>query len=800
MLGNNFCFHCGLEIGSKEVYSLLINNEIKFMCCKGCLSVAKFIIDNNFGDYYEHRIGFNKTVDYESYDENDIYDDVLYQEKFLKKKEDFDYVVLAIDGITCAACTWLIEHHLKRINGVKSVFVNLSTSRASIVFNLSVLRLSFLLNEITKLGYKAYPYSYKKIENLHNLEYKRELKRLIVAGLGMSQVMMLSASLYVGEGRDLHYVYWNFIRWINFLITTPVLFFSAWNIFFSAFNNLRTKFFGMDFTISLSLALAYLASIFNLVNKSGDVYFDSICMFIFFLLVGRFLEMRARHHSNNIVYSLQELTSGTANLFVNGDIKNIFIENICIDDILLVKVGENVPVDSEIIEGFSYFDESMLTGESNPIYKSVGNYLVGGSVNLNNVVLVKAIKNAKDSTINTIVCMLDEAFASKPKLVVLSDVVANFFIFIVLILTFFVSLLWFFLSDDVNILNIVLSMLVITCPCALSLAVPVALTSSMNFFIKNGFLITRNNVLEIVNNVTDVVFDKTGTLTLNKFTLEKIKLNSEVSLNFVFSISRLLEKESNHPISKVFYNTNIKHLECLSVNSIKNCPGMGVEGVIDNVCYRLGKPEFISDWVKNYIDLNYNGVYIILSDKDRILAWFKITNPIRFGVYDCISNLKCFNIKTHILSGDSFDNVFLIAQKNSVDYFKSNASFEDKINYIKMLQKNNSVVMMIGDGINDAPALNLSDISVSMGSGVDLTKINSDAILLNNDLSIIFKVIKHCKKLKSIVKQNIFWAIFYNIVGLFLASINLISPYYAALGMSVSSLFVVLNSLRLSKF
>lgn len=796
MLDNKICFHCGLEINIANNYSLMINDEIRFMCCNGCLAVSKFIVDNNFGDYYSHRVGFNKTIDSEAFDENIIYDDELYQKKFLKKKGMLEYIVLALDGVTCAACTWLIEHHLNCINGVENVFVNLATSRAHITFDLTLVRLSVLVTEISKLGYKAYPYSYKKVENLHKLEYRKELKKLVVAGLGMSQVMMLSASLYVGEGKDLHYVYWNFIRWVNFLITTPVLIFSAWNIFFSAFNSLKSKNFGMDFTVSLSIILAYFASVFNLFDKSGDVYFDSICMFIFFLLVGRFLEMRARHHSNNIVYSLQELTSGSANLFINGNIKNILIENVCIDDILLVKSGETVPVDSEIIDGFSYFDESMLTGESIPIYKNIGDYLVGGSVNLSNVVFVKAVKKSNDSTISIIINLLDNAFSSKPKITILTDVVANFFILGVLFCTLFVSLLWFFLAD-VNIFNIILSMLVITCPCALSLAVPVALTSSMNFLIKNGFLITRNNALEVINNITDVVFDKTGTLTLNKFVLEKIRLNSNVNLNFVFSIANLLEKESNHPIANAFSNPDFISSDDLFLEVLKNYPGMGVEGKINNVFYRLGKPDFIKNWVKNYVDIDYNGVHVVLANSNSVLAWFKLSNPIRQHAIFCVSDLKKNNIRSHILSGDSFYNVFNVYKKTEADFFKHNASFEDKLKYIHSLQSGGSVVMMIGDGVNDAPSLNLSNISVSMGSGVDLAKINSDAILLNNDLLVISKVIKHCKKLKSIINQNVFWAIFYNISGLFLASLNLISPYYAALGMSFSSLLVVLNSLRL---
>lgn len=799
MTCNKLCFHCGLEINPLINYSLLINNEVNFFCCKGCFAVTNFIIDNNFGDYYSHRTGFNKTIDLESSDKNYIYDDTVYQSKFLKKKDDFEYVVLALDGITCAACTWLIEYHVKKINGVKNIFVNLGTSRAHITFNLNAVRLSFLINEINKLGYKAYPYSYKKVENLNNIEYKKSLKKLIVAGLGMSQVMMLSASLYVGEGKDLHYIYWNFIRWINFIITTPVIFYSSYDIFFSAFNNLKSRFFGMDFTVSLSLVLAYFASILNLLNKVGDVYFDSICMFVFFLLVGRFLEMRARHHSNNIIYSLQELTSGSSNIVLNGEVKPVLTENICVNDVLLVKIGETIPVDAEIIDGFSYVDESMLTGESIPIYKSNGDYLVGGSINLSNSIIIKAIKKSCDSTINSIINLLEETFNSKPKFFVLSDYIANFFILCVIFLTILASFLWFVFSD-VNILNIALSMLVITCPCALSLAVPVALTSSMNFFIKNGFLITKNNVLEVMNNITDVVFDKTGTLTLNKFVLEKVKLNTALSLDFVISIAKLLEKNSNHPIASAFNKINFCSDQNFLITFAKNYDGMGVEGVINNVTYRLGKPDFIKNWVNNYVDLDYTGVYVVLANKSLILAWFKMSNPVRKNVDKCVLDLKKNNIKLHILSGDTFYNVACVSQKTGINIFKSNVSFNDKVEYIKQIQTNGGVVMMIGDGVNDALALNSSNISVSMGSGIDLAKISSDAILLNNDLLVLSKVFNHCKKLKIIIKQNIFWAICYNISGLFLASFNLISPYYAALGMSVSSLFVVLNSLRLSKY
>lgn len=793
------CFHCGLKVQVNCTYSLNIDNNIRFMCCRGCMFVAKFIIDNNFGEYYLYRTDFSKTADEELHNKNYIYDSLAYKTKFIYKKENYDYLVLAIDGITCAACTWLIEQHLKKMHGIFDIFVNLSTCRAHITFDLSSIKVSFILNELSKLGYKAYPYSYKDSEKVYKNEYNLELKKLIVAGIGMSQVMMLSASLYIGEGKDMHYMYWNFIRWINFFITTPVLIFSGWNIFISAFRGLLVKFIGMDFTISLSLILAYIASLINLVNVSGDVYFDSICMFIFFLLIGRFLEMRARHHSSNIVYSLQELTHGTANLFRDNEIIIIPIDDICINDVLVVKPGDIVPVDGEIIDGSSNFDESVLTGESLPINKDKGFNVIGGSTNITSSVMIKSTKNSGESIINAIIKLLNEAVYSKPKINIISDRVAYIFIIAVLAITFLVSGIWL-LVGHTNVLNIALSMLVITCPCALSLATPIAITTSINFLTKHGFLITRGVSLEYINKITDIVFDKTGTLTLNEFVLDKIKLNANVSIDFVFSIAFLLEEHSEHPIAKAFLKYKFNKNETRYTKGVvKNYVNNGIEGNINGVIYRLGKLAFIRDWVKNYSSIDFDDFFIILADENNILAWFKLTNPLRKNAVMCISKIKSFNIETHILSGDSFKNVKHISDLLSIEHICSNASAQDKIGYIENLQLNGGIVMMVGDGINDTPALNISNVSIAMGSGVDLAKINADAILLNNDLLVIIESMKHCRKLKVIINQNICWAIIYNIVGLLLAGLNVISPYYAAIGMSFSSLVVVLNSMRLGK-
>lgn len=794
------CFHCGSDVPEKSNYSLFFNNELKVMCCAGCLAVFNFIVCNNFGDYYLYRTEFNKKIDKKMLSENLIYDDLSCQLKFIKKKSGLDYVVLAIDEITCAACTWLIEHHIKKINGVHDIFVNLSTCRAHLKFDLNIVKLSFILDEISKIGYRAYPYLYKKNENINKIEYNKELKKLVVAGLCMSQVMMLSASLYVGEGKDLHYSYWNFIRWVNFVITTPVLLFSGLDIIKSAFRNLLLKTFGMDFTITISLILAYIASIFNLFYKSGDVYFDSICMFIFFLLIGRFLEMRARHYSSNIIYSLQELTIESANLITtNNIIKKVLSEHLKVNDLFLVRPGEIVPVDGILIEGNTDFDESALTGESASVYKTIDSIILAGTTNLCNPVLVKVIRTKHDSVINSIINILDTSFDTKPNIKILSDGMVNFFIICILFLTFIVSFVWF-VVDSSNVLNIMLAMLVITCPCALSLAVPVAVTSSMTFLVRIGFLVTKDHVLNMITNITDVIFDKTGTLTSSNVILDKIKINGELDLGFVFSLARALEENSIHPIANAFLNCNLNYLKIdCSKNYLKIYHNNGIEGKLFGKLYRIGKCDFIREWVDNYIDIKLQGFYILLSNKEKILAWFKLKNSLRKNAYESIFEMRNLNINVHMLSGDSFENVYFVSKLLNICNFVSNASFNDKVMYVKNLQKKGKIVMMIGDGVNDAPALNSANISVTMGSGVDLAKIYSDSILLNNNLLNLPRIIKHCKKLKLIINQNIFWAIFYNIFGILLAALGFVSPYYAAIGMSFSSFFVVLNSLRLSK-
>lgn len=796
------CFHCNSLIYNNDDYCIIINGITRYMCCPGCLAVAKFIIDAGFADYYSYRNSYNLTVN-EKFIENEYINETF----FFKKNENiknlsYNSITIAIDGITCSACTWLIERHLRSINGIYNVYVNLSTCRANISYDSKTVKLNFIINEFKKIGYLAYPYTAKKQEEIHKNEYRREIKKLIISAIGMSQVMMLSVALYIGEAMDMHKNYWIFIRWMCFFFTFPVLVFSAKTIFLNAYKNIIYKNFSMDITISLSLIIAFLMSIWNVLLNFGDIYFDSICMFIFFLQLSRFLELRARHYSNDIILGLQNFITSGVTLKKKNILIKTQIDNVKISDVMIIKSGEIIPLDGEIIDGCSYINESMITGEPVPICKIKGDYVVGGTLNLDNTILVKTLKTKGSSTIDVIIKLLEKSQSTKPKYNVLADFISGYFVVTVIILTFTASIIWTKIGNE-NLLNIILCMLVIACPCALSLATPIALTSSINILAKKGFLITKEHVLENLNSITDIIFDKTGTLTVNNFIINKIKLNKKNNITDVIRIALTLEEQSNHPIAKaflIFKKNNIKNK--IIKSNIKNFLSEGIEGKINDVYYRIGNEIFIKNWTKNYKKISFNnfGINIILADKNNIIAWFNLINPMRNNLKECIQNLKKINLNLHILSGDGSNEVDYIADELNIENKNKNFSSKQKLDYIKNLQKNGSKILMIGDGINDTLALNNSQISVAMGNAADLTKINSDVILLNNDLMNIYISIIQGKKNNIIIKQNIFWSILYNITGLTCASLNLLTPYYAAIGMSLSSLIVVFNSLRLKKY
>lgn len=805
MTNEKKCFHCGLLVDN-ENYKTSINDIVQIFCCVGCLAVADFITKNNLYDYYAYRekqAHKIKNYSIKNLEKLKIYDNVNIQKDFIKNTNEFTKnIILLINGITCAACTWLIERHVKKLNGIKKISLNLVTHKANVTWNQNEISLSKILIEIKKLGYSAVPYTLKKQEDYYNIKSQRELKKLIIAGIGMSQIMMFSISLYVGEKLDMIEDYKIFLRFICLIISSFVLIYSGSEILVNFYNNIKTLRLGMDFPIGLSLIIAYISSIYNIKLNLEHVYFDSISMFVFFLLLARFLEMKVRHNSSNIIYSLQKVSSNTVTILKKENTiyveKITKIKNLKCGDLILIKPGETIPIDGIITNGSSTVDESLITGEYIPTLKTIDNKVIGGSNNIDGLITIKVLKTIKKSLISKILTLLEKTVLTKPKITNTINKIASHFIIIVLIIITLTVILWVNIGNQ-DILKVIISMLVVTCPCALSIATPIAITTCTTLLITHGFLVTGENLLETLNHITDIVFDKTGTLTVNRFIIKKI-ITSNISKKNAFEIALNLEKHSHHPISKAF----IKHKlfdKCINfnVNDLKIFPSLGIQGTVNNKEYRIGKLDFIKLWSsnKNLKDIDKKGFWIALADKDEIVAWFNLTNPLRKSASKCIEMLKSLKINIHILSGDSSKEVEKISKKLNIENAKKNLTADKKVLYIKKLQDKGSIVMMIGDGVNDAPAMNACQASISMGSGTDITKTNSDSVILNNNLLVIPKAIKYSRNTIKIIKENITWALIYNIIGLTLAGLGLLEPYYAAIGMSLSSLIVIFNSKKL---
>ncbi|QQG46721.1 MAG: heavy metal translocating P-type ATPase metal-binding domain-containing protein [Candidatus Azosocius agrarius] len=803
------CFHCNFVISYDTNIYLIINKRIKYMCCYGCKEITKFIIDSKLGNYYIYREKSVINVDKFKYSSYEIYDQNNIINKFVTiNANGLCDVTISINGIVCSACIWLIERHIKNICGIYEIFINFSTSKAQITFDLSIIKLSEILKEIRKIGYNAYPYIFKIKETLDQIEYKNELKKLIIAGIGSMQIMMLSFALYIYDMDDIGISYWLFIRLFNFIIATLLIIFTSGKFIINAYKSLKLKTLTLDTIVSLSILIIYFFSMYNFFNKNDEVYFDSVCMFIFFLLISRFLEMRIRHFCTKLIYGLQKLIPNIVTIikFSNFSIikkvkKNI--DDVFIDDILLVKMGEIIPLDGFILNDNCVIDESMLTGESVPVYKKKKDFVMGGCVNLSNILILKISSTSKNSFVTIIIQILEKMSSIKPKIIRITNKISNYFILFVLILVFFADIYWFF-TDYTYILNVTIAMLTIACPCALALAVPIAITCSTNKLAKNGFLIIKEHVLETLLNITDIVFDKTGTLTVNYFLLKETKILANYTVNHVFNLAYSLEILSNHPISKIFiYNLILKKNKIYNISNYKEYINCGIEGIINNKKYRIGKLDFVKEFcsIDNKFD-DYklkDELCIFLVNEFEIIAIFYLINPLRYESFKIINELRSLNLNLHILTGDPSNSTNKIAKNLEILYFFKNASIQDKLIYIKKLQKKNLQVMMVGDGINDILAFKISQIAVAMGEGTDLAKISADVTLLNNNLLLLPDAIKISIKTNKIIKQNIVWAIFYNLIGLIISFFGFIEPYFSVFIMFFSSLLVVLNSLRLLK-
>jgi len=776
------------------------------MCCHGCEAVAEAIVAAGLTDFYRHRTAPSRRAEDlipEQLRGLELYDRPDLQKSFVRaESEHVREAALILEGIVCAACAWLNERHVNRLPGVLEFRVNYSTHRARLRWDEQHIKLSDILAAIAAIGYVAHPFDPNRQEALQKRERSVALRRLAVAGLGSMQVMMLAVGLYVGDYQGMEDWIREFLRWICLILAVPVVTYSAQSFYQGAWRDLRRRQLGMDVPVSLAILAAFLASVWHTWQGSGEIYYDSVTMFVFFLLTGRFLEMTARHRAAQISEALVRMLPATATRLNAANEEEIVpIAELAPGDRVLVRPGETLPADGRIIEGASSVDESLLTGESLPLPRQVGEALIGGAVNVDSPLVMRVEKVGADTVLSAISRLLDRAQSEKPRLALLADRIAGGFVAALLIVAAVVLAAWWSLSDFDTAFRITLSVLVVTCPCALSLATPTAIVAATGALTRIGLLTTRGHALETLARATHVIFDKTGTLTFGRPQVAAVETVGGLEARRGLALAAALERGSEHPVGRALAEAAGEMIPLAT--DVHNTPGSGIEGWIEGRRYRVGRPEFVAALSQSAVsgrdDLDAASTWVALGDETGLLAWFQLTDTLRPGAAAAVKALQARGLTVELLSGDRPDAVAHIAREVGIATATGGLSPQDKLDRLRELQRQGAVAAMVGDGVNDAPVLAAAQVSLAMGSGTQLAHATADMILLSEKLECLVNGVDMARRTLTIMRENFAWAIGYNLIALPLAAGGWLTPWMSAIGMSGSSLLVVLNALRLRR-
>jgi len=724
------------------------------------------------------------------------YDRPALQEELVRRERDGTCrATVTVEGLRCGGCVAKLESGLADLTGLTDVAVNLASHRAEIAWRPERTSLSAILAAFAAQGHRALPFRPDGPDSARRAEYRAALVRLGVGGLGMMQVMMYAGALYAGALQGMEEGYRDFFRWVSLIVTTPVLLVAGHPFFAAAWRDLRHGRYGMDIPVSTAIGSAYLASCYATISRSGDVYFESVCMFIFFLSIGRFLEMRARHRAADAVDSVLQHAPATANRISDGQLEIVAARELQPGDRVLVKPGESIPADGRVVAGTSSVNEAMLTGEYRPRGKGPGDAVVGGTLNEEGPLTVEVERVGAQSVLAHILRLLDSAAEARPALAQLADRVARVFVPSILVIAAGVAIVWSQIDPD-RWFWVTLSVLVITCPCALSLATPAALTAASGGLLARGLMATRSHVLESLAKATHIVFDKTGTLTEGRFHISDAAAVGTLDLDTCRDLATLLEAHSEHPIARAFRagGATVSLERASAVATIAN---RGVEATVDGHRYRIGAPGWVAELSASGGDELPAMATVALGDDTGLLAWFALEDVVRTESQAVVTRLRELGLAVEIASGDASDAPRKLAKRLGIDNVLTGASPEDKLQHVRALQQRGAVVVMVGDGINDAPSLGGAHLSVAMGGGTDLAMSRADCVLLKDDLGALTDAIVLARRTRVIIAQNLAWAAGYNLIALPLAALGLVAPYWAALGMSASSVVVVSNALRL---
>jgi len=711
------------------------------------------------------------------------------------------HTVFTIDGMRCAACSRAVTKAVSALAGVERISVNVATARAAVDWDPHEVALKKILDAVTETGFKPLPLAGEAAVSVQRAEHRLALKRIGLAGLGMMQTMMFVYCIFAAGGHGIDPGIAQYLKLAGLLIATPVLVYSGAPFFSGALRDLRRRAPGMDVPVALALLIAYAASVVNTFRGAGEIYFDSVTMFIFFLLAGRFVEMSVRQRNLSATEALaRSLPATVARIAKDGSTKRVDLGSIEKGDLLSIAKGAVIPVDALLASGEAVVDESLLTGESVSVTKQLDQQLLGGSINAGHPIRVIAMGCASQSMLASIVGLLERTQAERPSIVRTVDGVASWFVLLTLTLATAAGVFWFF-AEPARALPAALAVLVVTCPCALSLATPAAMAAATARLARLGLLVTRPDALERLARVDVVVVDKTGTVTRGMPVVELQDIRQGYPGPLAFQIAAALESASDHPIALAFRKHASRAREA---SALKEFAGRGVEGCIDGALWRLGTCHFVKELLQAPgVDLsglsNDPGTGIALGNSEGIVATFALTDGLRPGALRAVEQLRGMGLKVAIASGDQQEVVDEVARQLGVQEAVGRLTPQAKLSLVQQCESAGTRVLMVGDGINDGPVLAAASVSCAMAQGSAVAQAAADLLLLNDSLGTLAEAIYTARQMRAVIRQNLAWALVYNLGAVPLAALGWIAPWVAAIGMSTSSLLVVLNAARLAR-
>jgi Cu+-exporting ATPase len=772
------------------------DKELNF-CCKGCQGVYHLLNSEGLGTFYD-KLGDTKLQPAAQMSEDlEKFDLEGFKNKYIKTNEDGLFEInLIIEGIHCSACVWLNEKVLHKTDGIIEASINYTNNKAKVVWDPQEVKLSKIIETIRSIGYNAYPYDPSLQEERAVKTRKDYYSRILVAVFGTMNIMWIAIAHYAGYFTGMQQSFKDILNVAEFILATPVLFYSGWIFFRGAYYGFKNKIVNMDTLVASGALSAYTYSIYAMITQRGEVYFDSVVMIITFVLVGKYLEVLSKKHAVDTLDSLMGSTPTEVTTLQNGVKSLVSIENVKVGDIIELKPGEKVVIDGTLTSGQGSFDESSLTGENEPIYKQNSDDILSGSICLDSVIHYEASKDVSSSLLTSIVNLLEESITKKPHIEQLANTVSGYFSNIILLISLLTLAGWYFVSADFETALIVgISVIVIACPCALGLATPMATLVGISIAAKRGILFKEATFLETMAKSKLLALDKTGTITEGKPSVVK----AELFEGFDPTLLLALVNSSNHPISKgivSYLNEQNSQLKSLHLEKIKSIEAKGIKANYNGKKLLGGNVDLLKNEGFNIDEKSENSLFFFAVD-NKLMAKFELTDTIRQGAKEAIEQIQALGVKVVMLTGDHEQSANKVASEVGINEVHCKLLPQEKSSLIEKFQKDGQVVVMVGDGINDAIALAQSNIAIAMGQGADVAICVSDIVLLDENPQSILEAYTISRRTFRAVKENLGFSLLYNVIAVPLAVAGFVNPLVAALSMSLSSLIVVGNSMRI---